>query len=236
MSTSHSLDILTRLDTVVPPDLAALAERWTAARVPAPARPSASVILCRDAGTDSAGEPSKNGLEVYLLHRHARMAFAASAAVFPGGGMEAVDRATGDPRLACAIRETREETGIQLAEQALAPWAHWITPEVPPIRYDTYFYLAALPAGQVAADTSSETESAEWTRPAAAIDAWRAGSLILLPPTLSILLELADLPSVASAIDLARDRLIEPVLPGIVRGSGGWVFSYPKRSHGDAGD
>ena len=95
-------------------------------------------MLCRDGDA---------GLETFLLHRHARMAFAASMVVFPGGGLDPVDRSDEDPRRACAVRETREETGVSLPAADLVPWAHWITPILQPIRYDTYFYLAALPPG-----------------------------------------------------------------------------------------
>ena len=141
--------------------------------------------------------------------------------------------ADADPLLACALRETREETGVDLAAEALVPWAHWTTPEIQPIRYDTSFYLAVLPAGQLAQDTSSETASAGWVTPFDAVNAYRAGSLQLMPPTLSILLELAELPSVAAAIEVGRDRVIEPVLPRVVREAVGWVFRYPQPGSGD---
>lgn len=219
---SHSLDVLARLSPVVPAKLAALAEEWSASSVAAIPRASASVILCRDL----AG----GGLETYLLHRHNRMKFAASMAVFPGGGLDPVDQIAADPRLACAIRETREETGVELSADDLVPWAHWITPELQPIRYDTAFYLATLPVGQVAEDTSSETTGAGWVRPADAVDAYRARSLLLMPPTLSILLELAELPSMDAALEVGRDRIIEPVLPRVVRDGEGWLFCYPQSS------
>lgn len=222
---SCSLDILTRLDPAVPAALAARADAWSATSAPVVARPSASVILCREVDAGSAG-----GLEVYLLHRHARMRFAASMAVFPGGGLDPVDQLAGDPRAGCAIRETLEETGVALRVDDLVPWAHWITPEFEPIRYDTTFYLAALPVGQTAEDISGETAGAGWTRPGQAIDAYRAGSLQLLPPTFSILLELAELPSMAAAAELGRDRIVETVLPQVVRATEGWVFRYPRRS------
>lgn len=223
---SHSLDVLALLNPAVSAKLAALADAWSATSVPVPARASASVVLCRDV-TDG-------GLETYLLHRHARMRFAASMAVFPGGGLDPVDQTAADPLLACAIRETREETGVELAADALVPWAHWITPEQQPIRYDTTFYLAALPAGQTAQDASSETADAGWMRPNEAVDAHWAGRLMMLPPTLSILLELAELSSLAAALELGRDRVVEVVLPHLVREADGWVFRYPRPSEGPA--
>jgi 8-oxo-dGTP pyrophosphatase MutT (NUDIX family) len=178
VGSSHSLDVLASLDPVVPATLAELAEGWDPSRTPAPPRAASSVVLCRDGAT---------GLETYLLHRHARMAFATSMVVFPGGGVDPADRAVADVRLACGIRETREETGVDLAAADLVGWAHWITPEVQPLRYDTYFYLAGLPPGQQASDLSSETERAAWTTPAAAVAAYGAGDLAMMPPTLSIL-------------------------------------------------
>ena len=163
---SHSLTVLASLDPAVPATLARLVEDLEPSRAPAAPRAAASVVLCRD---------GESGLETYLLHRHARMAFAASMVVFPGGGVDPVDRSAPDPLLACGIRETREETGVDLTAAELVRWAHWITPVVQPIRYDTYFYLAALPAGETAADLSTETDRAAWTAPAAAVAGVRGG-------------------------------------------------------------
>lgn len=219
---THSLDVLGRLDLRVPPAVARRADEPTAA--PVPARPSASVVLLRQA---AVGDGS-SGLTTFLLHRHARMAFAPSVVVFPGGGVDPVDeRGGGDPRLACAIRETEEEVGVRLPADALHRWAHWITPEVEPRRYDTVFYVAALPTGAEAVDVSGETEHAEWRTPASALAAAGRGELVLMPPTLSVLLELADLPDLAAVEEAARDRVVATVLPGLRRSESGWEFVYP---------
>ncbi len=50
----------------------------------------------------------------------------------------------------------------------------------------------------------------------------------MMPPTLSILLELSGLARVTDALELARDRVIETVLPEVVRDSDGWVYRYPR--------
>jgi 8-oxo-dGTP pyrophosphatase MutT (NUDIX family) len=126
------------------------------------------------------------------------------------------------------VRETHEETGVVLGAADLVPWAHWITPVLQPLRYDTCFFLAGLPAGQVAEDLSTETERAAWASPADALAAYAAGELALMPPTLSILVELADLPSVAAALAVGRDRVVETVLPEVVRDGGRWVYRYPQ--------
>ena len=50
----------------------------------------------------------------------------------------------------------------------------------------------------------------------------------MLPPTLSILIELADLATVAEVINQTIERKVEPVLPRLVEAEGGWQFRYPQ--------
>ena len=45
--------------------------------------------------------------------------------------------------------ELLDRHGLVLRSDLLVPWARWITPEFEPRRFDTYFFLAALPEGQV---------------------------------------------------------------------------------------
>src|SRR5919198_291602 len=106
---------------------------------PADARPAATVILLRGGA---------ERLEVLLVRRNPAARFMGGAWVFPGG---AVDAAEGDDDAAhrvAGIREVAEEAGIELGDpDGLVPFARWITPEQVRIRYDTWFYLAAAPAG-----------------------------------------------------------------------------------------
>ena len=156
------------------------------------------------------------------------MAFAASMVVFPGGGLDPIDEAAPDPVRACAVRETIEETGVGLAPEALLDWAHWITPDPEPRRFDTRFFVAVLPTGQQARDVSGETDRAAWTAPADALAAGDRGEIGLMPPTLSILLELAEAGSVERLLDRATDRVITTVRPRILRDGTGWRFDYPE--------
>ncbi len=218
MMPTNSADILRRIAREVPTALAGRAEAWDSGSPAANAAPAASVILLRE---------SRGALETYLLHRHARMAFAASMVVFPGGRMDPVDEATADPWRACAVRETREETGVSLDVAGLHDWAEWTTPALEPRRYRTKFYVAALPADQEAADVSGETDRADWSTPEAALLAAERGTLALMPPTLSILLELAESGSLAYVLSAAEGRIVTPVLPTLEHGSEGWRFRYP---------
>ncbi|HEY9289873.1 MAG TPA: NUDIX hydrolase [Microlunatus sp.] len=219
---TSSRDVLSQLDRRVP--AAAVGKLESPAGPAVEPHPAASVVLLRD---------HHGGLETYALHRHSRMPFAAGMVVFPGGRWDAVDGVLGAgfgpdaaALLHCAARETEEETGVRLEPAALHPWAHWITPEIEPRRYDTFFYLAALPPGQDAADVSGETWKAEWRSPAALLTAADAAELALMPPTRSILIELAGFGSVESAIAGCRGRRVETVLPRFVHGPQGWVFDY----------
>jgi 8-oxo-dGTP pyrophosphatase MutT (NUDIX family) len=232
---SHSLDVLAELVPRVPDQIIERAAAWTDDAVPATPRTAASVVLLRPAVSYPGGtraEPPGSGVETYLLHRHARMAFAASTVVFPGGGLDPADRSADDPIRRCAVRETEEETGVRLDPGALLPWAHWVTPEFEPRRYDTYFFLAELPAGQYADDRSGETDLAEWSTPDSALAAEREGRIALMPPTLSILLELSELGCLAAIRLAAAERVVERVLPRLVQGPGGWQFRYPARHEG----
>lgn len=223
---THSADVLRHFAPSVPDALIARVEAWGRGSEPVAAQPAASVILLREAGDGQTGSELR-GLETYLLHRHARMAFAPSMAVFPGGRMDPVDRAVADPWRACAVRETREETGVELTPGKLMPWAEWTTPEFEPRRYETRFYVAALPEGQEAVDVSGETDRADWVTPAEALVGAGAGTLALMPPTQSILLELADLGSLAAVIVAAQGRTVVSILPELVRHGDGWRFVYP---------
>jgi 8-oxo-dGTP pyrophosphatase MutT (NUDIX family) len=100
---------------------------------------------------------------------------------------------------------------LVLRADLLRPWAHWITPEIEERRYDTRFFVAALPAGQRTRDVSSESDRVTWARPAEAAKAARRGDMPMLPPTLVTLEELAEYDSVAAV--LAARRGIRPRLP-----------------------
>jgi 8-oxo-dGTP pyrophosphatase MutT (NUDIX family) len=211
--------------------LAEHAQRFRESGVP-PAVPrlAATVILLRD-------QPA--GLEVYAQRRAATMAFAPGMYAFPGGSVspEDADPSTEpdvDPGIAmrmgllaesargvlrAAVRELAEETGVRLATGQLAPWSRWLTPEFEPRRYDTFFFLAALPGGQHPADPYGEADHALWVAPAEALH------LPMLLPTRHTLAELARFPDVASAIEAAAGRDIsEPVRPVVeFDADGAWL-------------
>ena len=111
-----------------------------------------------------------------------------------------------------------ERRGLVLRSDLLAPFAHWITPEFEPRRFDTRFFAAALPAGQRARDISGEADHATWVGVRAAVRAHEDGEMAMLPPTIEALRDLAAYSDVAGA--LAAPRQLRPILPRLVESDG----------------
>lgn len=69
---------------------------------------------------------------------------------------------------------------------------HRITPEKHPVRFDTRFYLAALPENQTALSCSEEVSESLWLTPTRAIAEAESGKFSMMPPTLIALRALTD--------------------------------------------
>lgn len=135
----------------------------------------------------------------------------------PSGASWATDRmslAAGTLTLA----ELLNKRGLVLRADLLVPWARWITPEGEPRRFDARFFAAALPDGQEAIGHDAEADHVAWLRPADAIDAARAGTMSLLPPTATTLNDFASAVAAGQELGdiLGADREIGPVQPRLV--------------------
>lgn len=115
-----------------------------------------------------------------------------------------------------AFTEFLNRRGLVARTDLLAYWAHWITPEFEARRYDTRFFVAVMPAGQVARDVSGEADAAAWTTPRDALARVDEGAAQMLPPTRATLAELATVPSPLAAIEQAAHRSIRAVMPRVV--------------------
>jgi len=171
-------------------------------------RAAATVILLR-------GEAE--GLEVLLVKRNPASRFMGGAWVFPGG---AVDRAEGEGDAAlraAALRELAEEARVELADAGeLVPFSRWITPAQVKIRFDTWFYLAALPHGAEPRPDGGEVVDARWYEPSAALEAAGRGEILLVFPTIKHLEQLSGFASAHELLEHARRREIRPVEPRVV--------------------
>lgn len=108
-----------------------------------------------------------------------------------------------------SLSDLLSRRGLVLRTDLLRPFAHWITPDVEPKRFDTRFFLAEMPAGQVCRDVGGEADERHWLRPQDALDQ----GLRLMPPTLASLQALVPFADVRSALDAPREvTLVAPKL------------------------
>src|ERR1700686_3544178 len=105
------------------------------------------------------------------------------------------------------------DNGMLLALDELVPYAHWITPEGMPKRFDTWFFLAAAPPEQAGAQDGKEAPDSIGVAPREAVEGAETGRVKLPFPTTRNLIKLGKQKSVKAALDDARDRPIVGVMP-----------------------
>jgi len=114
--------------------------------------------------------------------------------------------------------------GLAVVASGVRPWARWITPDGEPRRYDTRFFVAALPPGATAEDLTSESSAAGWVGIRDAIVQYERGDRLMFPPTIATLRAIDGLPAMADVLDAAAARSIEAVRPLLgVDGEGAYV-------------
>jgi 8-oxo-dGTP pyrophosphatase MutT (NUDIX family) len=117
---------------------------------------------------------------------------------------------------ALAFSDLLIQRRLLLRADLIAPWTHWITPEFEERRYDTRFFVAAMPPGQRTRAVGGESDEVAWFRPGDALDRFAAGTLALMPPTVTTLEDIAAYGDVAGVLAAAGDRTIAPILPRAV--------------------
>lgn len=175
--------------------------------------PSASTIVLR----------GESPFEILLMRRHERSSFVPGVWVFPGGVMEEVDRA-GDPletMKRCALRELREETGIDVEEASRLVWtARWITPESIPKRFDTWFFLLRVDEETVAVADQQEGVEVLWITPHEALERHAAARLPMVFPTIRNIETLARSGSASGLLESRRVAVIPTTRPVLVEEDG----------------
>jgi 8-oxo-dGTP pyrophosphatase MutT (NUDIX family) len=164
-----------------------------------PPIPAATVVLVRD-GPD--------GIESLMLHRNSKLAFGGMW-VFPGGRVDPADRdgAPNDDEAArrAAVREAREEAGLDVDAASLVFLSHWLPPSIAPKRFATWFFVAPAPPGTVMID-GGEIHDSAWMRPRDALTRRDALEIELAPPTWMTLHHLAEFDTVAELVADTRAR------------------------------
>ena len=165
-----------------------------------PVHPAATVVLVRDGNA---------GMEALLVQRNKAVQHMGGMWVFPGGKVDEadypLDRDEYQAAINAAIRETREEAGLEVNAEQLVYLSHWTTPEGAKKRFATWFFLTILEDDQEVQVDGGEIAHHRWVRPNTALleSADENHQLRLMPPTFVSLADIAD----CHSCDHARERM-----------------------------
>lgn len=106
-------------------------------------------------------------------------------------------------------------------------YAHWITPEAMPQRFDTRFFLVRHPLGQDASHDKKETTAGVWLTPQEALAGNIKGETPLSPPTLKTLENLSRFKSIDDIFDSLKMDKIHPILPILIKISNEELLIFP---------
>ncbi|MEU9731212.1 NUDIX hydrolase [Streptomyces sp. NPDC048002] len=126
-----------------------------------------------------------------------------------------------------SFAEFLDRRGLVLRSDLLGAWTRWITPEFESRRYDTWFFVAALPEGQRTRNASTEADRTVWIEPREAAESYDRGELLMMPPTIATLRQLIPHATAAEALAAAPARDMTPVLARAHLEDGEIVLSWP---------
>lgn len=116
---------------------------------------------------------------------------------------------------------------LVLAGDLMVPFAHWITPEAVPKRFDTHFFLITAPMAQLGSHDGSESVEGLWITPRQALREAEAGTRTLVFATRMNIEKLARYRTVAEAVEVTRSRPVVTVMPKILRSDNGRRLQIP---------
>ena len=114
--------------------------------------------------------------------------------------------------------------GGRLATSGLQAWSHWVTPVGLPKRFDTLFFIARAPVGQVPEVDAFETTTLAWVNPAAALATHARGGFPMEFATLSTVQSLQPFGSADDLLSHAATlRSLPPLHPRLKRAADGRI-------------
>ena len=126
-----------------------------------------------------------------------------------------------------ALLQLAQEEKVLFALDQLHYYAHWITPEAMPQRFNTRFFLVRHPTGQDASYDQKETTAGIWLTPQEALEGNLKGEVILSPPTLKTLENLSRFKSIEDVFNSLKKSEIRPVLPILIKISKTELLVFP---------
>lgn len=123
------------------------------------------------------------------------------------------------------------DMGLRLHTQGMAPWSRWVTPRMPSMamgkRFDTRFFVAAVPPGQRARHDAVETTASLWLPPRQALEGYWQHELPMAPPQVITLAHIARFATVDAVLAAARNSAPPTVAPEPFDVNGERVICYP---------
>jgi len=146
-----------------------------------------------------------------------REVFEESGVLFAHGASAGqVAQATALLRAGHGFAEVLTRMDLKLDTHSVLPWSRWVTPKMASVsskRFDTRFFVAAVPTVQTARHDDIEATESVWLAPRVALQQYRDGKIELAPPQIMSLAHLARHTRVASVLAEARGKrppLIQP--------------------------
>ena len=160
-----------------------------------------------------------------------REVFEESGILFAHGATaELAGQATALAREGLAFDAVLARLQLRLHTQSLAPWSRWITPTMPSVthkRFDTRFFVAAVPPGQIALHDNVEATASTWLTPRRALEQYWGGLMVLAPPQIMTLAHLTRYSDVKQVLLEARHRRPPVIQPEPFEHDGRRVLCYP---------
>lgn len=126
------------------------------------------------------------------------------------------------------LREWVTKSACILGFSMLRPWAHWITPEAIPRRFDTRFFIASMPPFQTCKPDRKETVGGTWLRPEEALAQNLKGETCLPPPTLVTMHQMLSYTNIGALHAALKTRSWgKPLLPRMIPLSRGSLILEP---------
>ena len=178
------------------------------------------------------GEPQLDALAAAGMYVTAlREVFEESGVLFANGADAALAaQATALLREGRAFNDVVASLKLRLNASQLTPWTRWITPKMPSVmnkRFDTRFFLAAVPPRQQASHDNHEAIESVWLAPRTALQQYWNREIELAPPQIMSLAHLTHHDSVADVLGQARGRLPPMIQPEPFDLDGMRVICYP---------
>ncbi|MBL4639865.1 MAG: NUDIX domain-containing protein [Kordiimonadaceae bacterium] len=223
----------------------------------APAKPASSVVLVRDGDTGlevlmmERAKTMKFAPGAFVFPGGKIDKTDADTNLWDGLTNSSPDSADFDYRVG-VLRELYEEAAVMLTVGAakdtagsqdfhgdlitvsgvldtagLVPFAHWVTPETAPRRFDTHFFIAAH-NGQAAKHDGNEAISLRWVNPQVLLNDWEDDKVPLMFPTRLNLIKLARATTVTEAMKQAKNTPLVRTIPKVTRGRNGLSVTIDK--------